>query len=203
MPELSTPGRGHRAVNSSREREPGAGFIRSVSLKILGRTPMTKKLILIAAALALVAVACGGEDEGTTETTAAPTTQATAAPTTEAPSDDAPAASEVMIASSALGDILTDQDGNVLYLFLPDEQGPSVCNDGCAAAWPPLFDAVAGDGIDASLLGSATRDDGAEQVTYNGWPLYYYADDAAPGDVNGQGVNDVWFVLDAAGSAIP
>ena len=112
------------------------------------------------------------------------------------------AGTAVVVSASSLGDILTDQDGNTLYLFTPDEQGPSVCNGGCAEAWPPLLDAIAGDGIDASLLGSATRDDGGDQVTYNGWPLYYFASDSAPGDTNGQGANDVWYVLDAAGNGI-
>ncbi len=165
---------------------------------------MTRKTVLIVAALALVAAACGGDDEGSTDTTPAPTTTqaTTAAPTTAAPTTAAPAVAAVTVANSSLGDILADQDGNTLYLFLPDAQGPSVCNGDCAEAWPPLLEAMAGDGVDAALLGSATRDDGSEQVTYNGWPLYYFAGDSAPGDTNGQGVNEVWFVLDAAGDGI-
>ncbi len=107
------------------------------------------------------------------------------------------------MSASGLGDILTDGDGNTLYLFIPDNQGPSVCNDGCAVAWPPLEgEATAGDGVDAALLGTTERDDGTTQATYNGWPLYYYADDSAPGDTNGQAVNDVWWVLSPAGNAI-
>lgn len=47
-----------------------------------------------------------------------------------------------------------------------------------------------------------TREDGAEQVTYGGWPLYHFAGDEAPGDTNGQGVNDVWFVVDPSGEAV-
>jgi predicted lipoprotein with Yx(FWY)xxD motif len=31
-------------------------------------------------------------------------------------------------------------------------------------------------------------------TTYKGWPLYYYAGDASPGDVNGDGLNNLWFV---------
>ena len=168
---------------------------------------MFKRFWLVAAALALVAAACGGDDSSAEETVA-PSTTTTIAPastTTTAVSADLPNTPEaaVVLASSSLGEILTDQDGNTLYLFVPDAQGPSVCNDGCAAAWPPLVGGVvAGDGVDVSLLGTATRDDGSEQVTYNGWPLYYYVDDAEPGDTNGQGVNDVWFVLSATGDAI-
>jgi hypothetical protein len=36
----------------------------------------------------------------------------------------------------------------------------------------------------------------------NNMPLYRYAPDAAPGDTNGQGVNDVWFVVGADGVPI-
>jgi predicted lipoprotein with Yx(FWY)xxD motif len=110
---------------------------------------------------------------------------------------------ELRLASTDLGDILSDSDGNTLYLFVPDAQGESVCYDQCEAAWPPLVgDVNAGDGVDGSLLGTAERTDGSVQVTYDGWPLYYFANDAAPGDTNGQGLNDVWYVVDAAGDAV-
>jgi len=61
---------------------------------------------------------------------------------------------------------------------------------------------VAGDGVDAALLGTTTREDGAVQVTYGGWPLYFFAGDAAAGDVTGQGVNDVWFVVAPDGAMV-
>ena len=59
-----------------------------------------------------------------------------------------------------------------------------------------------GNGLDASLLGTTERTTGDVQATYNGWPLYYCANDAAARDTNGQAVNDVWYVLDASGTAI-
>ena len=88
-----------------------------------------------------------------------------------------------------------------LYLFTKDEQGSgkSVCNGDCLANWPaftaddPL---TLPEGIDGELT-QITRDDGSMQVAYNGWPLYYFAADTAPGDVNGQGVGDVWYVIDS------
>ena len=91
-----------------------------------------------------------------------------------------------------------------MYVFQPDAQGPSTCTDQCAAAWPALEGpATAGEGADSSLLGTAARpDNGAEQVTYDGWPLYYFAQDAAPGDVRGQGVNGIWFVVGPDGAPI-
>ena len=63
-------------------------------------------------------------------------------------------------------------------------------------------EAMAGEGVDATLLGTITRDDGSTQVTYNGWPLYYFQDDAAPGDTNGQGLGGVWFLVSPEGEAI-
>ncbi|MCB1000222.1 MAG: hypothetical protein KDB40_13085 [Acidimicrobiales bacterium] len=110
---------------------------------------------------------------------------------------------DLQLVSSDLGDVLADASGKVLYLFVPDAQGESTCYDQCAANWPAFgeIDAV-GSGLDASLLGTTTRTDGTVQATYNGWPLYYYAGDANPGDMLGQSLNDVWWVVDAAGEAV-
>ncbi len=148
-------------------------------------------------ALALIAAACAGDEEPVAEETPTATVQST---TSEAPQASGVS---VTVTSSGLGEILADGDGMTLYLFVPDAQGESVCYDECAAAWPPLVGEVsAGDGVDAALLGTAERTDGSRQVTYHGWPLYYFAADAAPGDTSGQGLNDVWYVLGAAGDGI-
>ena len=60
----------------------------------------------------------------------------------------------------------------------------------------------AGDGADAAMLGTTARTDGTTQVTYNGWPLYYYIKDQKAGDTTGQGVGDVWYVLSAKGDMV-
>lgn len=111
----------------------------------------------------------------------------------------------VEVAETSHGQVLVDAEGLTLYMFDPDEQGESTCYDECATSWPPLLvdgEPTAGDGADDSLLGTTTRTDGAVQVTYGDWPVYYFAMDAAPGDVNGQAVNDVWWVLDAEGEPV-
>lgn len=103
------------------------------------------------------------------------------------------------------GTYLTDGQGNALYLFLPDDQGPSQCTDACAEAWPPLVvtgDPTAGTGVAGSLLGTVERADGSLQVTYSGWPLYTFAKDAQPGDTTGQGVGGNWFLVSPYGEAI-
>ena len=110
-----------------------------------------------------------------------------------------------MTAESDLGTILVDGEGMTLYLFTKDTQGDgkSTCEGPCLEAWPPLVgEPTAGTGADPAKLGSIVRTDGTTQATYNGWPLYYWVEDTAPGDTKGQAVNDVWWVLDPAGDAI-
>ena len=106
---------------------------------------------------------------------------------------------------SDLGQILTDADGFTVYLFTNDEQGSgaSACEGDCIAAWPAVGELTSPSGaLDTDLVGSIERSDGTIQATYNGWPLYRFANDAAAGDTNGQGVNDVWWVLDVDGNAV-
>ncbi|MGH3440924.1 MAG: COG4315 family predicted lipoprotein [Nitriliruptorales bacterium] len=161
--------------------------------------------------LAFLAAACGGGDgvaEQDVDDTAATETeeQAVATETEEqapATETEEQAAATVATASSDLGDILVDGEGMTLYLFMPDEQGTPTCADDCAANWPPLEGpASAGEGADDGLLGTADHPSGVTQVTYNGWPLHYFANDSAPGDTNGQGINDVWFVVDPSGEPV-
>jgi predicted lipoprotein with Yx(FWY)xxD motif len=95
--------------------------------------------------------------------------------------------------SDKFGEYITDAEGRSLYLFKADTQGKSgkeaaaTCYDTCATAWPPLVSeepAKAGDKAKADLLGTIARKDGSKQITYNGWPLYYFSKDAKPGDTN-------------------
>lgn len=95
-----------------------------------------------------------------------------------------------------LGDILVGPNGMTLYLYTNDEPGVSNCTGGCLAAWPPLlvgFTPLADEGVTG--IGTFTRDDGRLQVTHNGLPLYFWVQDQQPGDATGQGVSDVWFVI--------
>jgi predicted lipoprotein with Yx(FWY)xxD motif len=140
------------------------------------------------AALTLALAACGGNDNGGAGTAA------TEAPTTTA----AQAASGATVA-----DILVDGDGRTLYAFTKDKGDQSACSGQCATNWPALTGtATAGTGVQASLLSTSMQANGDTQVTYGGRPLYYFAGDAKPGDTNGQGVGNVWFVLTADGQLV-
>jgi predicted lipoprotein with Yx(FWY)xxD motif len=120
----------------------------------------------------------------------------------------------------AYGEILTDDAGRSLYLFVNEaleatdgdtmmegiRGNAAPCVGGCLTNWPPLTAAsvTAGEGIDADLL-YVEDVDGRNQVVYNGWPLYYFANDAEPGDANGQGLGgggNLWYLVDAEGRAV-
>jgi predicted lipoprotein with Yx(FWY)xxD motif len=96
-----------------------------------------------------------------------------------------------------IGSYLTDATGMTLYRFANDETGISKCTGECLVKWPPFYvdPAATVEGVEASDLGTITRDDGSEQTTYKGMPLYYFFGDNNPGDTKGNGVKDVWFVV--------
>ena len=184
----------------------------------------SKRLFAAAAAVTLVLAACGDDDDDAAdEATAEATAEAPAATdaTTGTTASDragygddpvateAPAGGEGVVAltDTGLGQIVADAGGMSLYMFMPDNAGAPTCTADCASAWPPLTVAdgasvTGGEGIDAAMLGTATHPEAGTQVTYNGWPLYYFANDAAPGDTNGNGQGGVWYVIDAAGNPI-
>ncbi|MEU3056316.1 SCO0930 family lipoprotein [Streptomyces griseus] len=99
--------------------------------------------------------------------------------------------------SKKLGKVLTDSEGFTLYRFDKDTANPpkSACEGECAKVWPVVAagNATAAAGTDADLLGEVSRADGTSQLTVDGWPMYRYAKDTAPGQVNGQGVGGTWF----------
>jgi predicted lipoprotein with Yx(FWY)xxD motif len=150
--------------------------------------------LALAGALALAACSSGGS--GGTDTGAAPSSAA------------AGGAVEVDAHQGDLGTYLTDSKGNTLYLFVADPAGKSTCSGSCAAAWPPLVASgkpTAGDGVDAAKLTTIMRDDGSEQVAYDGHALYYFVKDTSAGATTGQGVDGfgaLWWVVAPSGSAI-
>lgn len=105
-----------------------------------------------------------------------------------------------------LGPVLTDADGMTLYLFTNDEGTTSNCTGGCADAWPPLTvegeDALVDSVLTDVALGTTEHPEAGPMATAAGQPLYYFAQDEEPGDANGQGLNDVWYVLDPDGNAV-
>jgi len=98
--------------------------------------------------------------------------------------------------NATYGSILTDGSGNTLYFFSLDADGASACVGGCLDNWPVFYDdnPYLSEGLNRDDFGSIDRGEGVMQTTYKGWPLYYFANDNAAGDVNGEGLINKWFV---------
>ena len=101
--------------------------------------------------------------------------------------------------SRTLGPIVIDGQGFVLYRYDADGANPprSACVDACVADWLPVpaTDDLRVVGIDRQLVARVKRNDGSEQLTLAGWPLYGYAGDRTPGETNGQRRGGQWFVI--------
>lgn len=99
--------------------------------------------------------------------------------------------------SPAAANYFTDAKGMTLYYFANDAADVNSCVDGCLKAWPIYYaeKLIVPAGLDAADFGTFTRTDGAMQSTYKGWPLYYFSKDTKAGDMLGDGVGKVWYVI--------
>jgi predicted lipoprotein with Yx(FWY)xxD motif len=146
------------------------------------------------AVLAAAATGCGGG--------------AATAASSGAPKTTSGQAATVGISNTGIGQILVNSQGRTLYLFRADQGTKSACTGACAGAWPPLVvngKPTLGKGVNASLVGTATRPEGTTQLTYNGHPLYLFAQDQKAGETNGQGVSAfgaAWFALNSSGNQV-
>ncbi|WP_309072593.1 COG4315 family predicted lipoprotein [Arthrobacter sp.] len=150
------------------------------------------------------------EEPTETETTEAETTEEATEEASEEPSGEAAGGGTVGtplgVAETDLGEIVVDAEGMVVYYFTNDEpdSGVSACEGGCLEAWPPVLsdsETPEVEGVTGEV-GTIETPDGELQVTINGMPIYYFAEDEAPGDTNGQGVNEVWYVVAPDGTMI-
>ncbi|GAA3865233.1 hypothetical protein GCM10022381_06240 [Leifsonia kafniensis] len=166
---------------------------------------------LVVGALAVLALAGCAQSGGAGGYGAPPTSSSgsssSGSSSSGSPSTVMPGASAAALttASSSLGMIVVDGTGMTVYVFDNDtaNSGKSACEGNCAASWPavtttgtPTAEGVTG------TLGTITLPDGAKQVTLNGLPLYRYAPDTAAGDVKGQGVGGIWWVVGPDGAKI-
>jgi predicted lipoprotein with Yx(FWY)xxD motif len=143
----------------------------------------------------------GGTPTVVPEPTAAAQPAFTPLPTATAAATSTPGAATttVMIAQAgSLGQILTDDRGMTLYIYKDDVpySGMSSVPASIAANWPAFT--ITGTPVKPAglpgALGTMTLAGGSQQVTYNGMPLYYFIRDTKPGDTNGQGLQNLWYV---------
>jgi predicted lipoprotein with Yx(FWY)xxD motif len=105
----------------------------------------------------------------------------------------------------ALGVYLVDGAGRTLYMFDADTGSVSACYDACAGVWPPFTitgSPTAGENAAGGELSTLTRSDGSRQVVYGVHPLYYFAEDTAPGQTSGEGSDGKWWVVGRTGDPI-
>ena len=113
------------------------------------------------------------------------------------------------VANTALGQVLVDSKGLTVYLLTADTPGHSSCNAQCLQFWP-VVSAPAGAGAPmaqgaSAALGTTKATSGTSMLTAGGWPLYTFAKDKAPGDVNGQGKKSfggTWYAVSPSGMAV-
>ena len=148
--------------------------------------PATRSCLLGLVVMTSAAAGCGGGDSKAAKSTVkAESTTTTSAPAVVRTTDN-----------PTLGTILVDARGMTLYRNAQETGITVVCTGQCASVWPPLLvPSASALGID--LVATVTRPGGELQATYRGMPLYRYASDHVPGDTNGQGVGNIWFVVQA------
>ena len=164
---------------------------------------------LSAFALAALLSGCGGTSgTATSPTTAAAPTSAAGSSTSGTASTSAPAAAaaDLKVADSKAGQIVVDGKGMSVYYYTKDvkDSGTSTCTGGCLDAWPPVLataDTPTVDGV-TGTVGTIATPDGKKQLTVNGMPVYLYAKGLAAGDITGQGVGGVWYLIAPSGDMI-
>jgi predicted lipoprotein with Yx(FWY)xxD motif len=150
------------------------------------------RIVALAALLPALALGACGSDSGSGDATAA----------------NAGKATTVSVSSIGGQDVLVDASGAALYTPAQEAGGKIVCTAGCTSIWMPLMASggapTGGDGV-TGTLGTVKRPDGGTQVTYDGAPLYTFAEDKA-GEASGDGVNDsfsgtafTWHVVTPSG----
>ena len=129
------------------------------------------------AGVALAAAACGGSSSGGNTDTVG---------TGSSGGSPAASASDLQTHSGPDGKFMTDEHGRTVYIFSKDTSSTSTCSGACASEWPPY------------------KEDGS-QVVFKGHPLYFFANDKAAGDMNGQGLDDfggLWTAVAPDGSPL-
>ena len=155
--------------------------------------------------LALLLTACGGSSGSSSPaatSTAQPGGQATSAALSNVPP---PGSTVLHVQKSSIGWVLAAADGQVVYAYDKDPKGGTpACTGSCAQIWVPVtgghpVESPADKGL--GTFGTVATSNGAEQVTYNGSPLYTYKN-AKPLTTKGNGVGGVWHVIKMSESNI-
>lgn len=111
--------------------------------------------------------------------------------------------------SGKFGTILIGASGRTLYRYTLDRKRVNRCssNATCNKYWPallvkPAVKPTVASGANAGLVGTIKATHGMRQVTYAGFPLYFFAGDKKAGQTTGQGFQSKWYVVNTAGALV-
>jgi predicted lipoprotein with Yx(FWY)xxD motif len=156
--------------------------------------------VVLSAAICVSAAACHSP-AATAGSAYGPTSAPTATMPATMPASSPAASGQDMLTvrKTSAGYVLATRTGQTIYWYSDDVKGSgkSTCSGTCLTAWPAVTGSpMAAAGVQlAGKLGTITRSGGVVQATYNGYPLYTYAQDMSPGQVLGNGVGGVWHVI--------
>lgn len=155
------------------------------------------------AAIALVAAACGSSGGSSNAGAGAPGANSTAG-----------ASGQLVSMATVDGTkVLAAADGHTLYSTVAEKGGNIYCVGSCTTFWKPLMATSAQEkavhGSFSAKLGVVKRPDGGSQLTFDGRPLYTFAEEGAH-QLKGNGFKDnfqgtqfVWKAATTSGSTAP
>ena len=112
-----------------------------------------------------------------------------------------------LVKTEHYGSVIADASGRILYRYTPDHKNVSTCTSSCLSYWPKALvkataRVTAGAGLKQAMLGTIKATNGMRQLTYGGFPLYRYVGDSKAGQINGEGTQHTWYVVNASGALV-
>ncbi len=116
-------------------------------------------------------------------------------PASSGPASNAPLSNGALATRdiSNVGKVLVDPTGKTLYTAAQEAGGKILCTGSCLAIWVPVTssaDVAAPSGVPGTIASMKRSDNGQTQLTYNGAPVYTFAEDMSPGDAKGNNAKD-------------
>jgi len=91
-----------------------------------------------------------------------------------------------------VGTVLADANGRTVYTAEQEASGAIKCTGACLQIWKPVTGSANAPSGVTGTIASTSRSDGQTQLTYNGAPLYTFAEDSAAGDAKGNDAKDAF-----------
>jgi len=98
------------------------------------------------------------------------------------------------VVRTSIGDVFVSGENNLtLYTRPGDAPNTVTCTNECATTWPPVLTDVTMSGI-SGQFDVIDRGDGTMQWMLKGFPLHFHTGDGNEGEINGQAVDNAWYV---------